>query len=171
MLLEEKIAAIISESLEVRGYDLVEVSVSCSPSLFKKGCSSPSAVLDISIDRLDCAPVSVEDCSEASRIISTLLDVEDPMEGRYFLNVSSPGERRPIRNFQRDLRRFCGQEVTIEVVSNSPAAVVMKGGKIRGILQNCDSSEAQVLSATTGAISKILISDIKKAAVHRVFSV
>lgn len=175
MQLDEKIASIISEPLAARGYDLVAVSLSFG---------SKSATVEIAIDRFDAAPVSVDDCSVASRIISALLDVEDPIEGRYFLNVSSPGEHRPVRNPAKDLHRFCGEEVTLELLPDSPSATAAGGvRKVRGILQKCDATEAEVSSDLSSSSSdhlpnrpssspsKILISDIKKATVHRIFKI
>jgi len=47
------------------------------------------SVLRIFIDKE--TGVTVEDCSKVSRQISALLDVEDPIQGQYTLEVSSPG--------------------------------------------------------------------------------
>ena len=41
--------------------------------------------------------VSVEDCAEVNRELSTILDVEDPLPFAYTLEVSSPGLDRPLR--------------------------------------------------------------------------
>jgi ribosome maturation factor RimP len=41
-------------------------------------------------------PVAIEDCERVSREISALMDVNDPIEGRYTLEVSSPGIDRPL---------------------------------------------------------------------------
>ncbi|WP_300614748.1 ribosome maturation factor RimP [Dokdonella sp.] len=58
--------------------------------------------------------VSIEDCERASREISALLDVHDPVAGRYTLEVSSPGLERPL--FTTDhFERFLGQQVKIGV--------------------------------------------------------
>lgn len=173
MLLEEKIAKIVSEPLEARGYDLAAVSISFSSNHSKKGCSASTAVLDISIDRLDSAPVSVDDCTKASHIISALLDVENPIESRYFLNVSSPGEYRPVRNPEKNLPRFCGQEVTIEMDPDSDSATKIGRKKVTGILEKCDEKVVTISSVSTSEnnYSEILLSDIKKATVHRIFKI
>ena len=52
------------------------------------------ALLRVYIDRLD--GVSVDDCARASRQISSVLDVEDPIVGEYTLEVSSPGADRAL---------------------------------------------------------------------------
>lgn len=57
-------------------------------------------------------PVSVSDCAGFSRRLSRLLDVEDPIDGAYSLEVSSPGFKRLIR-FPRDLPRFVNHRIKI----------------------------------------------------------
>jgi ribosome maturation factor RimP len=52
--------------------------------------------------------VTVDDCEAASRQISATLDVNDPIQGRYTLEVSSPGLDRPLRH-EADYRRFAGR--------------------------------------------------------------
>lgn len=53
------------------------------------------SLLRVYIDAADRA-VTLDDCEAASREISALLDVEDPIPGRYVLEVSSPGVDRPL---------------------------------------------------------------------------
>ena len=58
--------------------------------------------------------VDVEDCAKVSRQVSSLLDVEDPMNGEYTLEVSSPGLNR--RLFELDqYSAFIGSEVRIRL--------------------------------------------------------
>jgi len=56
--------------------------------------------------------VSVDDCEAASREISALLDVEDPIAGHYVLEVSSPGIERPLFNAAQ-FARFVGEEAKV----------------------------------------------------------
>ncbi len=58
--------------------------------------------------------VGIEDCERASREISALLDVNDPIAGRYTLEVSSPGLERPLFTPEH-FRRFAGEQVKITV--------------------------------------------------------
>jgi len=58
--------------------------------------------------------VGIEDCERASREISALLDVNDPIAGRYTLEVSSPGLERPLFTLDH-YRRFVGEQVKITV--------------------------------------------------------
>jgi ribosome maturation factor RimP len=57
--------------------------------------------------------VTLDDCAEVSREISALLEVEDPIEAPYRLEVSSPGIDRPLKK-PADFDRFAGQLVKIK---------------------------------------------------------
>ena len=46
--------------------------------------------------------VSIEDCAQVNREMSTILDVEDPLPFSYTLEVSSPGLDRPLRGVEAD---------------------------------------------------------------------
>jgi len=58
--------------------------------------------------------VTIDDCERASREISALLDVNDPVAGRYTLEVSSPGLERPLFT-PGHFERFRGEQVKISV--------------------------------------------------------
>ena len=75
--------------------------------------------------------VSIEDCEEVNREMSTILDVEDPLPFAYTLEVSSPGLDRPLRG-EDDYRRFAGRLAKIvvsEAVDNQKAFE----GRLRGV--------------------------------------
>jgi ribosome maturation factor RimP len=56
--------------------------------------------------------VGVDDCEAASREISALLDVDDPIAGHYVLEVSSPGIERPLFNAAQ-FARFIGSDAKV----------------------------------------------------------
>jgi ribosome maturation factor RimP len=64
-------------------------------------------------ERHDGSGMGVEDCAALSRHISAILDVEDPIEGAYTLEVSSPGIDRPLTR-PKDFERFAGHLAKIE---------------------------------------------------------
>jgi ribosome maturation factor RimP len=77
--------------------------------------------------------VSIEDCEQVNREISTILDVEDPLPFTYTLEVSSPGLDRPLRS-AGDYARFAGRlakVVVSEAVDNQKAFA----GRLRGMDQ------------------------------------
>ena len=56
--------------------------------------------------------VTLDDCAEVSREISALFEVEDPIEGAYVLEVSSPGLDRPLKKL-RDFERSAGKLIKL----------------------------------------------------------
>lgn len=84
------------------GYELVEIEYLPNP---KYG------VLRLFIDKQ--SGIQVEDCSAVSRQISALIDVEDPVPGKFNLEVSSPGLDRPLRRAE-DFRQFSGEVVKVK---------------------------------------------------------
>ena len=87
--------------------------------------------------------VSVEDCEQVNRELSTILDVEDPLPFAYVLEVSSPGLNRPLRG-AGDYARFAGRlakVVVSEAVDNQKAFE----GRLRGV-----EDDAVVLEASNG---------------------
>jgi ribosome maturation factor RimP len=74
-------------------------------------------VVRVTIDRPGPAAtpdesVSIEDCATVSRELSTILDVDDPIDREYTLEVTSPGLDRPLRH-EADFRRFVGRTASI----------------------------------------------------------
>ncbi len=57
--------------------------------------------------------VSINDCEVFSRELSHVLDFEDPIDGNYHLEVSSPGLDRPLVK-PDDFNRFAGREITLK---------------------------------------------------------
>lgn len=75
--------------------------------------------------------VSIEDCEQVNREMSTILDVEDPLPFAYTLEVSSPGLDRPLRT-PADYARFAGRMAKI-VVSEAVDDQKAFAGRLRGI--------------------------------------
>ena len=69
-------------------------------------------LLRLYIDREGEQPVTVDDCEAASREVSALLDVDDPIAGHYVLEVSSPGIDRPLFSAEQ-FARFIGEEAKV----------------------------------------------------------
>jgi len=58
--------------------------------------------------------VTLDDCVEVSREVSAILEVEDPIESAYRLEVSSPGLDRPLKK-AADFERFAGSEASVKL--------------------------------------------------------
>jgi ribosome maturation factor RimP len=122
--LAARVAAIAEPVLEGLGLRLVRVRVSGSA-----GCT-----VQVMAERPD-GSMSIEDCELASRTLSPALDVADPIEKAYRLEISSPGLDRPLVR-KSDFDRYTGHLVRIEM------AVPIEGRKrFRGILNGTQRTE------------------------------
>lgn len=77
-----------------------------------QGQSTLRVYLDVPAGAAEGREVSLDDCEAASRELSALLDVEDPIPGHYVLEVSSPGIDRPLFTAAH-FARATGQEVKV----------------------------------------------------------
>jgi ribosome maturation factor RimP len=100
-----KIEEMIGPSLSAMGYGIVRVA-------FTGGRTRPT--LQIMAERNDDAGMTVEDCETISHTVSALLDVADPIDSAYRLEISSPGIDRPLTR-RADYERFAGFEAKIEM--------------------------------------------------------
>jgi ribosome maturation factor RimP len=97
--------------------------------------------------------VSIEDCEQVNREISTILDVEDPLPFAYTLEVSSPGLDRPLRDVE-DYRRFAGRLAKVvvrEAVDNQKAFE----GHLRGVEHDAALGNTVLLEAPNGRVHRL----------------
>ncbi|NLS01422.1 ribosome maturation factor RimP [Rhizobium sp. P38BS-XIX] len=100
--LDQRVAAIIEPVLVGMGFRLVRVRL----------LNLNGLTLQVMTERND-GTMTVEDCEEASNAISPVLDVEDPIDKAYHLEVSSPGIDRPMVR-KSDFQRWIGHIVKCE---------------------------------------------------------
>lgn len=103
-----RIKEILIPAVNSRGLELVEVEYRPE---------SIGWVLRIFIDRE--GGVTVDDCQKVSEQVGDLLDVEDLIDHRYSLEVSSPGFDRPLVS-EKDFVRFAGQRA--QITTDAPIA-------------------------------------------------
>jgi ribosome maturation factor RimP len=85
---------------------------------------------------IDCENgILLDDCSKVSHQVSGILDVEDPIQGNYHLEVSSPGEDRPIFKLSQ-FQRYIGDHATVHLYSS-----IQKRKKICGKIQAIEGDE------------------------------
>src|SRR5690348_5690147 len=101
--LPARVAAIVEPVLHQLGFRLVRVRVSGA-----EGCT-----VQIMAERPD-GTMTVEGCEEVSRALSPVLDVADPIDRAYRLEISSPGIDRPLVR-KSDFGRYAGHLVRIEM--------------------------------------------------------
>lgn len=145
----ERVAQVIEPAIEDEGYELVDIELKGGPG---------GRTLRLFIDRPD-GDITVDDCSLVSRLVNPLLDVEDVVEGRYFLEVSSPGVNRRVRK-KEDFERFAGNKVRIE--TRSP---VDGRRKFTGTIEGVENGEVIVRtgSSKSGRTYSIPLAAIGKA--------
>lgn len=100
----QKIIELAKSSIEPMGYELVGVQLMQRP--------EHGATLRIYIDQ--SKGITVDDCAAVSRQFSAVLDVADPLQGHYELEVSSPGLDRPLFSLAH-FEQFLGAEVTVRL--------------------------------------------------------
>jgi ribosome maturation factor RimP len=98
-----RVAALADPVLASLGYRLVRVRISGFA-----GCT-----VQIMAERPD-GTMAIEDCEAVSRALSPVLDVADPVEGSYHLEISSPGIDRPLVR-RSDFDRYAGYVAQVEM--------------------------------------------------------
>ncbi|OJJ12668.1 ribosome maturation factor RimP [Alphaproteobacteria bacterium AO1-B] len=125
--LDARVTAIVEPVIEDLGYRLVRTRISAA-----NGCT-----LQIMAERPD-GTMTVDDCETISRAVSPALDVEDPINRAYHLEVSSPGIDRPLVR-AGDFDRWAGHEMKVEMD-------VMQDGRkrFRGTLLGVEGASAKM---------------------------
>ena len=137
-----RVAAIIEPVLSGIGYRLVRVKISGL-----EGCT-----VQIMAERPD-GTMTIEDCETVSRALSPVLDVADPIERAYRLEVSSPGIDRPLVR-RSDFERHAGNRVRVEM------AVAIDGRRrFRGLLLGAEGDAARIRrdDAAPGEAAEVLL--------------
>jgi len=104
--IHQNLSPIIEPTLSAMGFRVVRV--------IWQG-SDRRKILQLMIERQDGIDITVDDCAEASHTVSALLDVQDPIESAYELEVSSPGIDRPLVTLS-DFAAYVGFDTKVETV-------------------------------------------------------
>jgi ribosome maturation factor RimP len=130
--LAARVATIAEPVIENLGYRLVRVRVSPA-----EGCT-----VQIMAERPD-GSMSIEDCEQLSRTLSPVLDVADPIERAYRLEISSPGLDRPLVR-RSDFERHVGHLAKIEM------AIPVDGRRrFRGVIVGVEGDVARIRREAT----------------------
>jgi ribosome maturation factor RimP len=151
-----EIAALAEPVLEDMGFRLVRAVVS----------KRDGGTIQIMADRPD-GTINVDDCAVISRRLSPLLDAHDPVEGRYFLEVSSPGIDRILVR-PTDFEDWAGYEAKVELKEMIDGRRRFRGmiegyedGELRLAVKLDEKSEPQVIGLPVELIdeSKLVLTD------------
>lgn len=122
--IDRRLAGIIQPVIEGMGYELVRIRLQ----------GGRTATLQIMADRPE-GGIDVEDCADISTAVSAVLDVEDPLEDAYHLEVSSPGIDRPLTRL-KDFATFEGYDARLET-----AQPIDGRKRFKGVLAGVEGDE------------------------------
>lgn len=144
--IEQRVIALIEPILIDMGYELVRVAL----------LGKQALTLQIMVDRADGSLINVDDCEQISHAVSAVLDVHDPIESNWTLEVSSAGIDRPLVRV-KDWNRFAGHLAKVETM------IPIEGRKrFSGIVLGADEQNAR-MRLDTGAEVLLPLSEIRKA--------
>jgi ribosome maturation factor RimP len=122
-----RVSAVAAPVLQGMGYRLVRIKISG-----EAGCT-----VQIMAERPD-GSMQIEDCEAISRALSPVLDIADPIERAYRLEISSPGIDRPLVR-RSDFERHVGHLVKVEM------ALAHQGRKrFRGLLAGVEGDSVRL---------------------------
>jgi ribosome maturation factor RimP len=125
--LDRRLAEIITPVIEDMGFELVRVRL----------MGGKTKTLQIMAERPN-GGIEVDDCAEISTAVSATLDVEDPIEDAYTLEVSSPGIDRPLTRL-KDFETWDGYVAKLETDE------MIDGRKrFKGVLQGVEDGEVLI---------------------------
>ncbi|TML75486.1 MAG: ribosome maturation factor RimP [Actinobacteria bacterium] len=137
--LEERLRSLAEPVLTRHGAELVDVQV-------RRGRTQ---LVRIVADQP--GGITLDVCARVSQELSRMLDVDDPIQGRYTLEVTSPGLDRPLRT-EADFRKHAGAKVKV---------VLASGRHEEGTVEDVKSDRVRLMRAS-GAV-EVPYADIAKA--------
>lgn len=125
--MDRRMAEIVTPSIEALGFEVVRIRV----------MGGKTNTLQIMAERPE-GGIDVDECAQISNAISVLLDVEDPLEDAYALEVSSPGIDRPLTRL-KDFETFEGYEAKVETTE-----MIDGRRRFKGILAGVEGDEVLI---------------------------
>ncbi len=125
--IDRRLAEIVSPAIEALGFELVRIRL----------MGGKTRTLQIMADRPE-GGIIVEDCATISTAVSAVLDVEDPVEENYILEVSSPGIDRPLTRL-KDFDMWADYEARIETTE-----LIDGRRRFKGFLRGTEGSEVLI---------------------------
>ncbi len=125
--IDRRLADIITPVIEGLGFELVRVRL----------MGGKTRILQIMVDRPE-GGVEVDECAQVSTAVSAVLDVEDPIEDNYILEVSSPGIDRPLTRL-KDFDMWVEYEARLETTE-----MIDGRRRFKGVLQGTEGDEVLI---------------------------
>ena len=154
-----EVERLIGPAVEAMGYEIVRVQLSGGDRLR----------LQIMAERRADGTMNVDDCAEVSRAVAAILDVEDPIDSAYTLEVSSPGIDRPLTRLA-DFDRFAGFEVRVETALPIDGRRRFRGRLLGtrdgGVAMICEEAEVLLPFADIQKAKLVLTDELIAASRH-----
>lgn len=148
MKLEKRLEDIVTEELDLLGFELVKLESSLA---------GRKRVVRLFIDHPE-REIGVDDCVRISKAVGFVLDGEDVMGGPYNLEISSPGMNRPLVKNEH-FRRFVGKRAKVIAIG--------EGGKTRTVIGRIEGVEgSELLLMVEGGEVRIPLGSVTKANLH-----
>jgi ribosome maturation factor RimP len=125
--IDRRLAEIVTPAIEGLGFELVRIRL----------MGGKTRTLQIMADRPE-GGIEVDDCAKISTAVSAILDVEDPIEDNYTLEVSSPGIDRPLTRL-KDFDMWEGYEARLET-----SELIDGRRRFKGILAGTEGDEVLI---------------------------
>ena len=122
--IDKRIKSLISPTIEQMGFEIVRV----------KYDDKDKATLQIMLDKNNNG-IQIAECARLSTTISTILDVDDPIDRDYNLEISSPGINRPLTR-KKDFEIWKGHITTIKTLEK-----IDQRNNFKGILIGVSKNE------------------------------
>ena len=106
--------------------------------------------LQVMVERPD-GGIEVDECAKVSTAISAVLDVEDPLEDAYALEVSSPGIDRPLTRL-KDFEAWEGYEARIETTE-----MIDGRRRFRGVLAGVEGDEVLIVASPRKSVRAVVV--------------
>lgn len=125
--IDRRMAEILTPVIEDMGFEVVRIRL----------MGGKSNTLQIMVERPN-GGIEVDECARVSTAVSAVLDVEDPLEDPYALEVSSPGIDRPLTRL-KDFENWEGYEARVETTE-----MIDGRRRFRGLLAGVEGDEVLV---------------------------
>ncbi|PVH28399.1 ribosome maturation factor RimP [Pararhodobacter oceanensis] len=125
--IDRRLAAIVRPAVEAEGFELVRLRL----------MAGKTRTLQIMADRAG-GGIEIDDLGTITTMVSAVLDVDDPLEDAYVLEVSSPGIDRPLTRL-KDFEDWSGYEARIETEE-----LIDGRRRFKGALQGVEGNEVLI---------------------------
>jgi len=132
--IDQRLAEIVRPAIEVEGFELVRLRL----------MAGKTRTLQIMADR-PAGGIEIDELGTVTTNVSAVLDVEDPLDDAYVLEVSSPGIDRPLTRL-KDFETWSGHEARIETEE-----LIDGRRRFKGTLQGVEGNEVLIEIEDQGA--------------------